>query len=232
LAVIEADLLKHFPRLWHMAERGSWPSIRRHGLLSAASLLNLYEVPDPTRAAILSARRPDSVVIRADGLADAVIRDQKPMTDSALLRCLKDGLEPRDWYEILNRRTFFWLSRDRLKRLLQARAYRHKRQTVLTLDTQTILEVHRNRIELSPINSGSTIFNPQPRGRDTFTRIDEYPFDYWKAARGGARNAIVELIVVGGVPDVNDHVLTVHDVMGAESELVWRRPGAALLDDL
>jgi len=112
-----------------------------------------------------------------------------------------------------------------------ARAYRNKRQMVLTLDTHSILEAHRDRIQLSPINSGSTIFNAQPRGHDTFTGIEEYPFDRWKAARGGARNAVVELIVVGGVPDVRDHVLTVHGVMGAESELVWKRPGVMLSDE-
>jgi hypothetical protein len=32
-----------------MAEAGSWPSIKRHGLLSTTALLDLFEIPAPDR---------------------------------------------------------------------------------------------------------------------------------------------------------------------------------------
>src|SRR4051794_1629860 len=106
-----------------MAEPGSWPSIRENGLLSTSAILDRYGVEGDARAAIESRRRPECVTLTRKGLPDAVVRDQKPMRDEALQRCLECGMTPADWYRILNERTFFWLSRARLRRLLGARAY-------------------------------------------------------------------------------------------------------------
>ena len=131
----ERDLLAHFPRIWHMAEDGSWKFIRRHGLLSTSALLDLYAVDRDRRFALESQRRPESVPISAKGLPKVVIRDQKPMTKSALEKCLHGGITPEEWFRLLNERVFFWLSRERLRRLLNARAYRGRPQIVLTVDT-------------------------------------------------------------------------------------------------
>jgi hypothetical protein len=65
---------------------------------------------------------------------------------------------PEQWFETLNARVFFWLSRKRLRKLLNARAYRARPQTVLTLDTASLVDANRDRIRLSPINSGATIY--------------------------------------------------------------------------
>ncbi len=64
-----ADLVAAYPRLYHMAEDGSWPSIRRHGLLSTRALVDLYRVPAVQRRALLEARRPDSVELHHPRLA-------------------------------------------------------------------------------------------------------------------------------------------------------------------
>lgn len=221
----ESDLVEIYPRLWHMAEDGSWDSIRERGLLSVTALLDLYSINGPTRIALESTRRPQSVSISRLGLPDAVIRDQKPMSDAALKNCLLDGLEPEEWYEKLNKRTFFWLSRVRLRRLLGARAYRDRPQTVLTLDTASLVAAHRERIELSPINSGSTIWKPQPRGHKTFLPIESYPFDYWRIRRQ-LIDAVVELIVLDSVPDVAKHVIAVHRVANSVPVELWRRLGS------
>jgi len=52
--------------------------------MSASALLDLYRIFGARRAELESSRRPESVSIRRDGLPDAVIRDQKPMSDEAL----------------------------------------------------------------------------------------------------------------------------------------------------
>jgi hypothetical protein len=151
-----------------------------------------------------------------------VLRDQKPMRDSALERSLKDGLKPADWYELLNSRSFFWLSRNRVRGLLRARAYRKKPHTVLTLDTKGIVSAHRARIWLSPMNSDSTLFSARPRGRDTFARIPDFPFEARAATRRPAEN-VVELLIDHSVPDVREHVLAVHRVLDQKIlEEVWR----------
>ena len=220
----ESDLLRHFPRLWHMAEDGSLDSIMKHGLLSTSSLLDLYGIVGKDRHGLEAQRRPESVRISKEDFPNAVIRDQKPMTESALAKCLDDGLTPEEWFKILNQRTFFWLSRERLDGLLRARAYRKRPQTVLTVDTESLVNAHRERIELSPLNSGATIYNPQPRGRRTFVSIADYPFEKWCKKRP-ARNAVVELVAREGVPDIREHLIAAHRVYNGKKKELWRRPG-------
>ena len=176
-----------------------------------------------------SRRRAESVTISREGLPNAIVRDQKPMTKSALKKCLTDGLTPKQWFETLNERVFFWLSRERLRRLLGARAYRGRPHTVLTVDTASLIEAHRDRIELSPLNSGATIYNPQPRGRDTFLPIIDYPFVERRRTRK-IDKAVVELVVRGGVPDIAKHLIAAHRVHGAKKQELWSRPGSTADD--
>lgn len=222
----EADLLKYFPRLWHMAEDGSWESIKKHGLLSTTALLDLYGIRGAERKALESERRPESVKIAAKGHAGATVRDNKPLTASALEKCLAPGITPTEWFELLNKRAFFWLSRDRLRGLLKARAYRDRPQIVLTVDTAKLVAAHRDRVELSPINSGSTIYKPQPRGKQTFLSIDDYPFDERRKTRS-PKNSVAELVVAGGVPDIAKHLIAVHRIFENKPAELWRLPGSS-----
>jgi hypothetical protein len=169
--------------------------------------LDVFEVAGDARRAIESQHRPESVTIRHTKYGHAVIRDQKPMTDSALRKCL-NGLTPEQWYETLNRKVFFWLDHKRLLRLLKARAYRNKCHCVITFDTARLIQIYSAKVRLSPINSGCTLFNAQQRGAETFRLIRDYPFDQWKAKRA-SRDAVVELTVDYSVENVRqfaDHV--------------------------
>lgn len=227
----ESDLISLYPRLYHMAEDGSFPSIRDRGLMSAAALLDTYEVTGDARVAIEERLRPQSVNLTKAGLPDAVIRDNKPMSDSALLKCLQDGITPHEWYKILNGKTFFWLHKKRLHRLLAARAYRERAHTILTFDTATVVAAHRDRILLSPINSGSTIMNPQPRGKKTFMTIGNYPYAERRKGRT-IENALVELTVAYSVPDVGAHLLAAQRVHGNNIEVLWRKPGSSAAEGI
>jgi hypothetical protein len=223
LALKEEDLLEHFPRLWHMAEDGSWDSIKKHGLLSTSKLLDLHNVTGDQRFALESQRRPKSVKITANGQEVATVRDNIPMRDSQLAKCLALDITPREWFELLNKRAFFWLSRDRLRTLLNAKAYRGRRQTVLTVDTAGLVKAHRDSIQLSPINSGATLYNPQPRGHDTFKSIADYPFNERRKTRK-VMNSVAELVAIDGVPDIKDHLIAVHTVDRGIATELWRRP--------
>lgn len=218
----ESDLLKHFPRLWHMAEDGSWESIRKHGLLSTSALLDLYKVEGADRRAIESERRPRCIELAADGMMNAIIRDNGPLTVSALNRCLDPDVSPQEWFEMLNQRAFFWLSRGRLRGLLNAKSYRGRPHTVLTVDTSSLLAAHRDCIELSPINSGSAIRKPQRRGRQTFHKIADYPFDQRRKTRT-VTGTVAELVVVNGVPDILEHLVAAHTVHEHGFDELWRR---------
>lgn len=193
-----------FPHLYHMAHEDAWEGIRSQGLLSTSALLDLFEVNGAQRRAIESRHRPERVVIDHPVHGRVVIRDQKPMSEKALRKCLR-GMSPTQWFEMLNGRVFFWLNEERLGRLLSARAYRKDINCILTINTKPLIDRHLARISLCPINSGSTIFKPQPRGRTTFLPLKKYPFGEW-ARKRGARNAVVELAVDYNVPDISDFV--------------------------
>lgn len=199
------ELLRDSPVLYHMAARGSWPSIRRHGLLSTAALLDLFAVAPDRRAVIEAARRPAGVVLERPGLGRVEVRDQSPMSDAGLRRCLRDGLAPADWYRLLNGRVFFWLSRTRLLRLLNAGLYRAATHDVLELDATSLVTACRDRITLSAINSGTTVRAAPARGLDTFLPIADYPYAHWRARRPRGER-VVELCVTDGVPDIERFV--------------------------
>lgn len=199
------ELMDDCPTLYHMAERGSWPAIKDRGLLSTSALLSLYNVPEPRRSHIEKCHRPESVRIESQGLPTAVIRDQIPMSDEGLRRCLPSSLRPADWYEVLNRMAFFWLSEDRLHRLTGAKAYRDVEHDIVEVDTRSLIAVHRSRIWLCPINSGCTKPMPHPRDKSTFSRIDDYPYSEWRKRRKKGER-VVELAVDNSVGDIKDHV--------------------------
>lgn len=222
--ISRSELSAHFPRLFHMAELGSWPAIYAHGLLSTSALLDRFEVAEPTRSEIEGRHRAESVTIQHPAHGVAVIRDQKPMHDAGLKKVLPSSMTPGDWYRTLNRRVFFWLSEHRLERLLNARAYRNRPQTVLTVDTLQLLATHHERVTLSPINSGCTKPNPQPRGPETFLPLSQYPFAAWLAKRRSLRDAAVELAVDYAVPDIREYVVLVEDrEQGRPPKVIWKR---------
>jgi hypothetical protein len=215
------DLLAHFPRLYHMAELDTWESVQKNGLLSTTALLDKFEIEGQERFRIESCHRRESVTITHPKLGTAIIRDQKPMSDAALRKCL-DGMTPQEWYETLNGRVFFWLNPERLLRLLSARAYRNRGHCVLTLDTSRMVERHLSRITLSPINSGCTVPKPQPRGRQTFLPIAAYSFDDWLQKRRNKSHCIVELAVDYSVPDIANIVTRVDHMQGGTLiKTVW-----------
>lgn len=209
------ELIDNCPVLYHMAERGSWPSIRERGLLSTSALLDLYSVDGTARTRIEREHRPRSVELKAEGLPRAVVRDQIPMSDSGLRRCLPAHMMPEDWYVLLNAKAFFWLSEERLHKLTGARAYREREHEILELSSRSLIESHRERIWLCPINSGCT--QPMPRARDEsiFSRIEAYPYGYWRGRRR-KQERVVELAVDYSVPDIGKHVRRVLVKKGVE----------------
>ena len=216
------ELIRLFPRLYHMAEDGSWPGIRKHGLLSTSALLDLFDVTGSERSSIESERRLESVTLRHPVHGRAVVRDQKPLREGPLAKCLI-GLTLQEWYETLNSRVFFWLTEERLKGLLMAIPYRSLKHDVLTIDTRKLVERHMERTTLTPINTGSTLYNPRPRGLETFVPISRYPFEERRKARG-VNNAIAELVVLSDVPDIGDVTVRVEKRRGNDVlAVIWKR---------
>jgi hypothetical protein len=215
------ELVRRHPTLFHMASAGSWPAIREHGLLSTSALLDLFDADADTREAVLR-RRAASVTLESPELGVAVIRDQRPLRLKSLEQSLVD-MTVEEWLGQLNSKVFFWLDERRLEGLLAAKEYRGATHDVITLDTSRLIEREGETVRLSPINSGSTLYVPSPRGRDTFKTIAEYPFEERRRLRG--REAIAELTVEDSVLDVEEVALKVERRAGDGSppELLWSR---------
>lgn len=210
-----------FPRLYHVAEAGSWESIERHGLLSTTALLDLFEISGEKRRILEEAHRPKSVSIEHERYGAAVIRDQGPLNMARLEGCLT-GMTTIEWLRELNRRVFFWPSEKRLDGLLAAQAYRDRSHDVLVVDTRRLVERYRRQIALAPINTGATVPTAAPRGPRTFQAIEFYDYEAMKRKRG-AKEAIAEVAVDHAVPDIAELVLRVERRQGAEVvETLWK----------
>ena len=213
MATVDQFVAAH-PRVFHMAEQGTWPNIQSHGLLSTTALLDLFEIKDQKRTKLESTWRPSSVTIQHPLYGAAVIRDQKPMPPPSLHTVLTD-MTTQQWYELLNRKSFFWVTEDRLKRLLKASLYKYRPHVVLTIDSGSLIERDFEGITLSPMNSGVSAFGrPPKRGSNTFKPFAECnTFD--------CQNA-VELAVDYHVPHVADLTLSVATWQGDKLlETVW-----------
>lgn len=200
-------LVARYPRLWHMAEAGSWPSIRRHGLLSTTALLDRFEIADDERKAIESRRRTKMMAISHAEHGTVWIRDNLPINETVLRRTLV-GMNEEDFYRLLNGRVFFWVDRRRLDKLRKAGAYRGRHHDVLEIDTAELLQRHAERVELSHLNSGAV--HPAanyPRGEGTFQPIETYPWA--ERTRVSPSEPLVELTVAYSVPDIAEMVLSV-----------------------
>lgn len=201
------QLLTTNPRLYHMAERGAWEGIKQNGLLSTSALLDLYGVRGKARFALESARRNEIETLRAPGLPVAKLRDQRAMNDARLAGCLQDGMTPQQWYECLNAKVFFWLTKGHLNRLTNAQHYCYGEREVLVLNSRRVVAAYRDAVWLCPMNSGTTKGRAKPRGPSTFLRIDDHPC-------GGP---VVELCVDGGIADVECFVECVLVVKGRKT---------------
>jgi hypothetical protein len=164
------------------------------------------------RQALEAARRPRSATLEHPEHGTAVVRDQIPLNPTILARCLV-GMTPGEWCQTLNRRVFFWLTEERLSRLLAARAYRDRPHDVLTVDTASLVAAHESEITLAHLNTGTTVFRAPERGPDTFQPIATY-----------GRRDVVELAVDYSVPDIAAHTLRVESRQGADViAALWQR---------
>lgn len=193
-----SDFLARYPRLYHLAHGDSWPGLQRYGLLSASALVRLFEVPDPD--SLLAQRRPRSQPLKHPEHGTAVLRDQIPLNEAKLASALTGGMTVPDWLRQLNDFAFFFpgpegRSPEGLYKLLKV--YNDEPVVVLTVSTTSLVHEYEWSIRLAAINTGAVLYQPAPRGRDTFLSIRR--FDHTK-------RTVKEVAVQDGVPDLLNHL--------------------------
>jgi hypothetical protein len=189
---------------YHLLDAGNWLSIQNRGLMSARRLM---EVDEAKESSAWRRHRPTSRRL-ASGV---LIRDQRPMPPKALARCLKNGLEPEDWFELLNSKVFFWLDRMRLDR--QRLACGASLQIALVLNASRLLMNYGSVATVTPINTGNALRSAAPRNLTTFVPYRRWLIDGWayedipSARQRPKSHHPVELTIADAVPDIMDYVV-------------------------
>jgi hypothetical protein len=217
-----ADLIRLYPRLFHMAEPTAWPLIQEHGLRSTSALLDLFDVREPRRSQLLREHRPASVPVEHPVHGSAVVRDQIPLHLRKLAACLDSDTTVPEFLGLLNERVFFWLQERRLERLLAARAYRDRDHLVITVDTENLLDhVGDHAVTLSRINSGATVFKAAGRGKSLFKSISDYSHPPRERPSASASD-VAELCVNGLVPDITAVAIKAELRGPSGTRLLWQ----------
>jgi hypothetical protein len=198
--------------LYHMAEAANWPAIKRDGLHSASTLLDLAGILGENRERLEKHQR-----LTHTELPNGVqLRDQRPMPPAALATCLI-GIVPSEWYTLINARVFFWLDPVRLNR--QRAACDPRPQVVLTVDASKLVAAYAEKIAVTPINTGNARRRPARRGAATFVPYAAWVTSAWvsEAASLGApvrpsSHPPVELTVAGSIPDIMQFVVGVQQL--------------------
>ena len=205
--------------LYHVTARHSWPSIKKHGLLSTNALLKASGVSESERCRIGFGHRDHSEPVRGSASCypqlKAVIRDQNPLKDGRLIRELKKQkacISHRKWYKRQNARVFFYPSEREAVELACRYANDGFPQDILVFCTESLAEAHHPDIRLCAFNSGATNRKkPVPEdcyGKwhdNLFQPVEGYPYAHWKEKYNRSR-AIRELTILHGIPKPCSHV--------------------------
>jgi hypothetical protein len=204
-------------RIYHLAEASNWPSIQRHGLLSASRLMEVAGLTRADRDRLGRTQRLAHTELR-NGVH---IRDQRPMPPAALDRCLRD-MGPGDWYAMINARVFFWLGVDRLNR--QKAACEPRPQIVMAVDTAALVAAYEKRVAVTPINTGNARRKPARRGVATFVPLAEWVKSGWSSETATLgipsrrdSHQPVELTVIDAVPDIMRFVVGIFALPSGQS---------------
>jgi hypothetical protein len=216
-------------RIYHLAEAANWPSIRRHGLLSAGRLMEVAGLTMSDRDRLMRTQRLTHTELR-NGVQ---IRDQCPMPPTALAQCLCD-MEPADWYAMINARVFFWLNVNRLNR--QKGACELLPQGVMAVDTGALVAAYERRVAVTPINTGHARRKPARRGPATFVPLAEWARSGWASEAAGLGILLrrkshqpVELTVIDAVPDILRFVVGIFAIPAGQPFDETRRAGRSML---
>lgn len=198
-------LIKSYPKLYHITHDGSWSKIRKLGLLSTTALLDKLGTDRKERFKIESKQRPESVVYNHPKFGTITFRDQKPLPLSKLRRCVKGCTVPK-YLRLLNRKVFFWTDLDRVKTLMNGRAYRESKQELIILDTAKLLDANNMNFALCHKNSGQ-LTRMHTLSPSIFKDIDS--FESKPNRKGKPNRKIVEFTVEYSVLNIKNYVIEV-----------------------
>ena len=197
------DLAALHPTLFHVTSEETLPNLKRFGILCAAEIIERCRSDTAAVPELLTSRRPDRVRLHDTDGNTFILSDNCPLSEKKLAAALDDGLGVADWLWMLSNRVFFWTNADQARKLISSRNNTGHRKALLRVNSLALAQRVRGRLEICPINSGSTIHRPARRGTKTFARLDDVSYPNWRRLRDARRlDRIKEVTVVGNVPDI------------------------------
>lgn len=111
------------------------------------------------------------------GVKSYFLRDQRPISQKALEKCLTDGWKMPDFLYHLNDRVFMWPTIDRLTR--HYNRYAFENPVIFRFPTREIIESNPH-VKFCRLNSGATRANshlggkPPERGKNSFLKAEDF----------------------------------------------------------
>ena len=169
--------IEHFPFLYHLTSKQNAENIIENKMLySTNSLIDMSQ--KSSDSAIKTHKRFTHTFIDVNGKIIS-LRDQRPISEVALPKCLTDGWSTGDFLHHLNDRVFMWPTLERLGR--HFKRYEIEKPVIFRFSTKDILKANPH-VKFCRLNSGATRPNSYlggiapERGPNTFLPANKYTF--------------------------------------------------------
>jgi hypothetical protein len=163
------------PYLYHLTSEQNAKRIIKEGKLYSANAL-IDKTKAKSDQKVKYNKRFSHHTLLIDG-TEVLLRDQRPISEKALSKCLTDSWSVADFIYHLNDRVFMWPSLDRLSRHFD----RYKKEVPIIFRFLTKDMVQANaHVKFARLNTGATRANSHlggkapERGKSTFLNAKEY----------------------------------------------------------
>lgn len=164
------------PKLYHLTHKDNLESIKESNkIYSTDYIVKKSGITEPE--SFLKTRRVKLKKVNFNG-SEIYIRDQIPLHPSMINKAMDGTCTPGEYIYLLNKKVFFWPTKDRLER--HYNTYKDQNPVILILDTKEIYDLNKERVKFCRLNSGALRANfyhggkPPPRGLNTFKSPEDY----------------------------------------------------------
>jgi hypothetical protein len=169
--------IKERPYLYHLTSNSNAKLIiAEKRIYSANELIKMSN--NKQHLSVQRKKRTDHYQLSINGNTYS-LRDQQPISEKALAKCLTDGWNTGDFLYHLNDRVFMWPTLDRLWRHFNR--YKEEKPVIFRFPTEELLVINLH-VLFCRLNSGATRANPYlggkppSRGGKTFLPADQFPY--------------------------------------------------------
>lgn len=169
--------IRERPYLYHLTSASNAQLIiEKRQLFSTNELLRMAE--DESVLEVSYKRRVGHYEVKING-ASYFLRDQRPISEKALAKCLTDNWSVGDFLHHLNDRVFMWPTLDRLWKHFTR--YEEEKPVIFRFPTQDLIALNPH-VLFCRLNSGATRANsylggkPPSRGAQSFLPAASFDF--------------------------------------------------------